>query len=36
MKNNKKKINVSIGAYTIVEIGEIGEKVLQLLHAYNL
>lgn len=33
MKNYKQKINVSVGAYTIVEIGE---KVLQLLHAYNL
>lgn len=36
MKNYKQKINVSMGAYTIAEIGEISEKVLQLLHAYNL
>lgn len=31
MKNDKQKMNASMAAYTIV-----GEKILQLLHAYKL
>lgn len=31
MNNDKQKMNISMGAYTIV-----GEKALQLLHAYKM